>query len=202
MGNGAAAETCDIVQKRCFEMYTGSLTGNFLIAVPSLDDPNFDHTVILVCKHTKEGAFGLVVNKILLNSITPLLASFGIEEKQFDLPVHYGGPVKPEQGYVLYSPYNEKYGAMKVSETLGVTASKEILFDIAAGKGPSRFLLTLGFSGWTANQLEEELMADSWLVAPLDYDILFKAPITERWRLAAGSIGVDLERYSHRSGYA
>jgi putative transcriptional regulator len=179
-----------------------NISGKFLIAVPGLEDPNFKHTVVLVCEHSKEGAFGIVVNRVLMNSFRPLLKAFEIERSVIDMPIYYGGPVKPEQGYVLYSPYNEKYGAMKVSETLGVTASKEILFDIAAGKGPSRFLLTLGFSGWTANQLEEELMVDSWLVAPLDYDILFKAPITERWRLAAGSIGVDLERYSHRSGYA
>jgi putative transcriptional regulator len=179
-----------------------TISGNFLIAVPGLEDPNFKHTVVLVCEHSKEGAFGVVVNRVLMNSFKPLLKAFEIERSVIDIPVYYGGPVKPEQGYVLYSPYNEKYGAMKVSGTLGVTASKEILFDIAEGKGPSRFLLTLGFSGWTANQLEEELVMDSWLVAPLDYDILFKAPVGERWRLAANSIGIDLERYSNRSGYA
>jgi putative transcriptional regulator len=202
MGNGAAAETCDIVQKRCFEMYTGSLTGNFLIAVPSLDDPNFDHTVILVCKHTKEGAFGLVVNKILLNSITPLLASFGIEEKQFDLPVHYGGPVKPEQGYVIYSPSHKKYPSMIIKKNLAMTASKDILFDRAAGSSPKKMFFALGFAGWGANQLEEELMMGSWLVAPADLHVIFSVPVSERWKAAAALIGVDFDRYCDLSGNA
>jgi putative transcriptional regulator len=98
-------------------MDIGNISGNFLIAAPGLDDPNFDHTVILVCEHTREGAFGLVINKILMNSITPLLQSFGMEKMQLDLPVHYGGPVRPEQGYVIYSPYNEKkYGSIIITE--------------------------------------------------------------------------------------
>ena len=179
-----------------------NISGKFLIAVPGLEDPNFKHTVVLVCEHSKEGAFGIVVNRILMNSFKPLLKAFEIERSVIDMPIYYGGPVKPEQGYVLYSPYDEKYGAMKISEDLAVTTSKEILFDIAEGKGPDRFLFTLGFSGWTANQLEEELMMDSWLVAPLDDAILFNSPISERWRMAANSIGVDMERYSSRGGYA
>ena len=179
-----------------------NISGKFLIAVPGLEDPNFKHTVVLVCEHSKEGAFGIVVNRILMNSFKPLLKAFEIERSVIDMPIYYGGPVKPEQGYVLYSPYDEKYGAMKISEDLAVTTSKEILFDIAAGKGPDRFLFTLGFSGWTANQLEEELMMDSWLIAPLDDAILFNSPVSERWRMAAYSIGVDMERYASRGGYA
>ncbi len=179
-----------------------SLSGKFLVAVPGLEDPNFKHTVVLICEHSQEGAFGVVINRILMNSFKPLLKAFDIERSVIDIPIYYGGPVKPEQGYVLYSPYDSKYGAMKISPTLAVTASKEILFDIAGGKGPERFLFTLGFSGWSANQLEEELMMDSWLVAPMDHDILFKAPVGERWRMAATSIGIDLERYSYRSGFA
>jgi putative transcriptional regulator len=179
-----------------------NISGKFLIAVPGLEDPNFKHTVVLVCEHSKEGAFGIVVNRILMNSFKPLLKAFEIERSVIDMPIYYGGPVKPEQGYVLYSPYDEKYGAIKISEDLAVTTSKEILFDIAKGKGPNRFLFTLGFSGWTANQLEEELMMDSWLVAPLDDAILFRSPVSERWRMAANSIGVDMERYSSRGGYA
>jgi putative transcriptional regulator len=179
-----------------------NISGKFLIAVPGLEDPNFKHAVVLICEHSKEGAFGIVVNRILMNSFKPLLKAFEIEQSVVDMPIFYGGPVKPEQGYVLYSPYREKYGAMKISKNLAVTASKEILFDIARGKGPERFLFTLGFSGWGANQLEEELMMDSWLVAPLDDTILFKVPVGERWKVAATSIGVDMERYSNRSGFA
>ena len=80
------------------------ISGKFLIAVPGLEDPNFKHTVILVCEHSREGAFGIVVNRVLMNSFRPLLKAFEIERSVIDMPVYYGGPVKPEQGYVLYSP--------------------------------------------------------------------------------------------------
>ncbi len=179
-----------------------NISGNFLIAVPGLDDPNFDHTVILVCEHTRDGAFGLVINKILMNSITPLLQSFGIENKKLDIPVHYGGPVKPEQGYVIYSPCDEKYNSITVADNLAVSASKEILNDIVSGNGPERFIVALGFAGWGANQLEEELMMGSWLVAPVDSNIIFRVPVSERWRTAAKLIGVDFDRYCDLSGSA
>jgi putative transcriptional regulator len=83
-----------------------------------------------------------------------------------------------------------------------VTTSKDILHDIAAGKGPRKYFFALGFAGWTANQLEDELILDSWLVAPVDYEIIFNIPVGDRWKHAASSIGVDLERYIKRSGLA
>jgi putative transcriptional regulator len=183
-------------------MYIDNLSGNFLIAVPSLEDPNFDHTVILVCEHTKEGAFGLVINKILMKSITPLLQSFGIEKRELDLPVHYGGPVKPEQGYVIYSPCNKKYHSIIITENLAMTASKDILYDIASGTAPESFMFALGFAGWGAHQLEEELMMGSWLVAPADFHIIFSMPVSERWRAAGRLIGIDFERYCDLGGSA
>jgi putative transcriptional regulator len=183
-------------------MNINNVSGNFLIAVPGLDDPNFAHTVVLVCEHTKEGAFGLVVNKILMNSITPLLQSIGIEKKRLDLPVHYGGPVNPEQGYVIYSPCDNKYNSISITENLAMTASKDILYDIASGSAPERFIFTLGFAGWGANQLEEELMMGSWLVAPADFRIVFGMPVSERWRAAAGLIGIDFDRYCDLNGTA
>lgn len=179
-----------------------NISGNFLIAVPGLDDPNFDHTVILVCEHSRDGAFGLVINKILMNSITPLLQSFGIKNNEIHIPVHYGGPVKPEQGYVIYSPCDEKYDSIIITDKLAVTASKEILNDIVSGNGPARFIVALGFAGWGANQLEEELIMGSWLVAPVDSRIIFGIPISERWRTAAKLTGVDFDRYCDLSGSA
>ena len=186
-------------------MDINNMSGKFLIAVPGLDDPNFSRTVVLICEHSKEGAFGLVMNRILMNSFMPFLDAFDIKNSVVDLPVYYGGPVKPEQGYVLYSPFHERdeqYVSIKVSENIAVTASREILLDIVRGKGPQRFMFTLGFSGWASNQLEEELMSDSWLVAPLDANIIFNVPASERWRYAANSIGIDLDRFINRSGIA
>lgn len=179
-----------------------NISGKLLIAVPGLDDPNFSRTVLVICEHSREGAFGLIINRILMNSFSPLLSAFEIKRSVVDFPVHFGGPVRPEQGYVLYSPADEKYMSMKVDDTIAVSASKEILCDIAEGRGPQRFLFALGFSGWTSNQLEDELMTDSWLVAPLDNDIIFNVPAGGRWRRAACSIGVDLDRFCNRSGSA
>jgi putative transcriptional regulator len=178
------------------------ISGSFLIAVPGLDDPNFSQTVVLVCEHSKEGAFGLVINRILMNSFRPLMKAFDITTSAVDLPIFFGGPVRPEQGYVLYSPYDGKYGSIRISDNLAVTASKEALQAIAQGKGPERFIFALGFAGWTENQLEDELMTDSWLVAPLDHRIIFDLPVADRWKSAAGSIGVDFDRYMMKGGWA
>ncbi len=178
------------------------LSGHFLIAVPTMEDPNFKRSVVLVCEHTREGAFGLIINKILMNSFKPLLPAFEIKKSRVDLPIFYGGPVRPEQGYVIYSPFDEKYGAMRINESLAVTTSKDVLHDIARGRGPERYMLALGFSGWAPNQLEEELMTDSWLVAPLNHDIVFEIPAGDRWKETAGSIGVDFDRFYCSSGSA
>jgi putative transcriptional regulator len=184
-----------------------NLTGMFLIAVPSLKDPNFERTVVLICDHTKDGAFGLVVNKILLNSFIPLLAGLDIKECIIDLPVFYGGPVKPDQGYILFSTFRCKpapaenyYPSIKINDNLMLTTSKEILIDIAKGKGPGQFLFTLGFAGWAPGQLEYELMTDGWLIAPVNNEIVFDIPVTERWKAAADSIGVDLTRLVYKHG--
>jgi len=178
------------------------LSGNFLIAVPRMEDPNFKRSVVLVCEHTKDGAFGLIINKILMNSFKPLLSAFEIKKTRVDIPIYYGGPVRPEQGYVIYSPFDDKYGAIRVAGSLAVTASKDILQDIAKGMGPERYMLALGFSGWAPNQLEEELMMDGWLVAPLDHDLVFSTPSEDRWKGAAGLIGVDFGRFFCSSGSA
>jgi len=179
-----------------------SLAGNFLIASPIMDDPNFSHTVVLMCDHTDDGAFGLVVNRVLMESFQPLLNNFDIAGSSVDMPVFFGGPVKPEQGYIIYTPFNKIYGSLKVAANIGVTASREMLMDILSGKGPERYLFALGFSGWNSHQLEDELLTDSWLVAPCNKDIIFSMQVRDRWRAAAKQIGVDFYRYSERSGTA
>ncbi len=179
-----------------------NITGKLLVAVPGLEDPNFRHSVVLVCEHSGVGAFGLVVNRVLMKSIRPLTEALGMESAAVDFPVYYGGPVKADQGYLLFSPFEDRHGAIRITDDLGVTASKEALLDITRGKGPSRFIFTLGFSGWTANQLEAELMGDSWLVAPPDLRLIYSAPVADRWRMAGQSIGVDFARYVGSSGRA
>ncbi len=177
-----------------------NLTGMFLIAVPGLNDPNFERTVVLICDHTKDGAFGLVVNRILLNSFVPLLGGLDIKECVTDIPVFYGGPVKPEQGYILYSPSKTYHPSIKIHDKLSLTTAKEILIDIATVKGPDQFLFALGFAGWAPGQLEYELMLDSWLIAPANNEIIFDTPLNERWRASADSIGIDITRLVNKQG--
>lgn len=179
-----------------------SLSGNFLVASPGLDDRNFGQTVVLVCDHTEEGAFGLVVNKVIVESLQSLLLNLNITPGTVDLPVYYGGPVRTEQGYTIYSPFRKKYGDLKIGRNIGISSSREILQDIVLGKGPEHYLFALGYSGWSADQLEGELLANSWLVAPVDSDVLFTMRPAERWRSAARLVGIDFNRYSGRSGNA
>ena len=111
-----------------------NLSGMFLIAVPGLKDPNFERTVVLICDHTKDGAFGLIINRLLLSSFIPLSGGLDIKECIMDLPVYYGGPVKPEQGYILYSSSDLYYPSIKINDSLSLTTSKEILVDVAIGQ--------------------------------------------------------------------
>jgi putative transcriptional regulator len=179
-----------------------SLADNFLIASPGLDDPHFSQAVVLLCDHADNGAFGIMVNRVITESFQSLFFRFDLEKGPVDMPVYYGGPVQPEQGYIIYAPFSKKYGSLKIAKNLGVTSSRELLQDIVLGKGPEHYLFALGYSGWNANQLEGELMTDGWLVTPVDSDILFRVKPAERWRSAARLIGVDFHRYSERSGNA
>jgi putative transcriptional regulator len=182
------------------EIEIDNLTGMFLIATPGLKDPNFERTVVLICDHTSQGAFGLVINRILLNSFIPLIEWLDVKETKKDIPVFYGGPVKPEQGYILFIPEDVNYASINIKDNLSLTTSKEILIDLAKGKGPKKYLFALGFSGWAPGQLEYELMIDSWLVAPMDKRIIFDIPVKDRWKAAANSIGVDLTRLVDKQG--
>lgn len=178
----------------------GNLTDSFLIAVPSLRDPSFSRSVVLICDHSNNGAFGLVVNRLLLSSFVPLSSSFDIKECHVDMPVFYGGPVKPDQGYVLYASRLDYSPSIRIRDDLILTTSKDILVDITRGRGPEKFLFVLGFAGWAPGQLERELMEDSWLIAPSDNRIIFDIPVNERWTAAAALIGVDLRRVICRQG--
>lgn len=179
-----------------------SLSGNFLVASPGLNDPHFSQTVVLMCDHTDAGAFGIVINRVITNSFHSLLSRFDLEKGPVDMPVYYGGPVQPEQGYIIYAPYRRKYGSLRIAKNIGVSSSRELLQDILNGKGPADYLFSLGHSGWSSNQLEEELMTDSWLVVPMAEEIVFSAKPAERWRSAAGLIGIDFHRFFERSGNA
>ena len=181
------------------------LANHFLIAMPGLTDPNFHHTVTYLCEHDEEGAMGLVINRPIEMQLGDLLQHVGIrveDDEVLSRPVFLGGPVQPERGFVLHEPLGDWDATMQVTDRIGVTASQDILAAIARGEGPERFLVALGYAGWGAGQLEEEMLANAWLSGPADPGILFETPVEARWEAAARHLGVDLGMLSGDAGHA
>ena len=183
-----------------------SLTGQFLIAMPNLADPNFHHTVTLICEHTGDGALGIVVNRPTELTLGEIFAQLDLEQPpqgpaQTQL-VLAGGPVQPERGFVLHDEPDKWESTLRVSATIGVTTSRDILVAIARGDGPGRSLVALGYAGWSAGQLERELSDNAWLSVSATDDVLFSIPFEQRWKRAAGLLGIDLGRLSNEAGHA
>jgi putative transcriptional regulator len=182
-----------------------TLANHFLIATPSMDDPNFSRGVTLLCQHGEDGAMGLLVNRISDFTLGEVLAQMRIECSDPELaatPVLLGGPVQTERGFVLHDGGEGWDSTLRVSAQLCVTTSRDILVSMAEGKGPKHALVALGYAGWTAGQLEEELQADAWLTVPATEAVLFHTPIEQRWQAAARLMGVDLDRLTGYSGRA
>src|SRR5262249_9715211 len=148
----------------------GSLTGQLLIAAPALNDPNFDHTVVLLVRHGEGGAFGLVLNRPLgERPLAGLLASLGEREKSTtsgSVRVFAGGPVQPALGFVLHSTDYRRADTVEIDGNIAVTASAEVLRDIGRDQGPKKRLVVFGYAGWSPGQLEREIAAGAWFTAP------------------------------------
>lgn len=172
-----------------------SLAGKLLIAMPSLSDPNFQRSVVLLGAHSLDaGAFGLMVNRPLEVELSEILNEIGIDSPDRDLPaVLAGGPVEPSNGFVLFEPGSrpENDDDLILPAGLTVSGSTETLVDFAGGTFGGRFCLILGYSGWHPGQLEAEIEENSWLVAPLESSLVFETPHEDRWVAALNSIGVD-----------
>ena len=181
------------------------LTHQFLIAMPALTDPNFFQTVVYISEHNPSGALGLVINRPLNLSLGQLLEHLQIATDRPDLaamPVFHGGPVQPEQGFVLHSPVGHWGATLRVTERIGITTSRDILQATARGEGPESLLVTLGYAGWGPGQLEQELVENAWLSGPADFDILFHTPSERRWLAAAALLGINLNLLSTDAGHA
>lgn len=161
------------------------------MALPQLKDPNFEQTVVLLCEHGEEGALGLVVNRPTPFTLGDIYEGQEIEgEGGRGAPVHYGGPVQPEMGFVLYEG-REYEGSLPALGQVRLGTSLEILRDIAAERGPGRFLFCLGYAGWAPDQLEQELARNDWLVVPAREEILFEVPAERRWEQAIRALGIE-----------
>ena len=182
-----------------------SLTNHFLIAMPNLGDPNFSRTVALICEHSKDGAMGLVINRITDLRMTDVLEQMNIEapdSRHLNEPVHVGGPVQINRGFVVHEPLGKWESTLAVAGELGVSTSRDILEALARNQGPEHYILTLGYAGWEAGQLEHELAENAWLSGPADRGILFHTPPEARWNAAARLLGIDLTTLSGEAGHA
>lgn len=181
------------------------LTDHFLIAMPALEDPNFHRSVTLVCQHDARGAMGIVINRAADCTLGELLGPLALPSTDphvAGMPIVSGGPVHPDRGFVLHDDPREWRSTLRFGRGLAVTTSRDILAAMARGDGPRRVLVALGYAGWTAGQLEEELAQNSWLTVPADHAIVFDTPLEGRWQAAARSLGVDLSRLADYAGHA
>ena len=181
------------------------LAGHLLIAMPGTPGPDFEQSVILVCAHTAEGAMGLVLNRPLVEpDFGALLRQLNVEPQppMRVLRLVAGGPVDHERGFVLHSKDWFGEGSVHVDNSLALTASLDILHEVAKGHGPSEALLALGYAGWGPGQLDEELQKNFWLVAPASTDILFDAASDTKWRRALAVLRVNPAWLSAQAGNA
>lgn len=181
------------------------LTNHLLIAMPTLADPNFSQTVTYVCEHNDDGALGIVINRPTEMRVREMLAHLEIEPIQaaagVDRPIYAGGPVQRERGFVLHEPLGHWEASLAVTDTIGLTSSRDILGAIARGEGPPRHRVALGYAGWGAGQLEREIAANAWLSGPADTAILFETPADQCWHAAATLLGVDLNLIPGQAGH-
>lgn len=183
-----------------------NLTNQFLIAMPTLTDPNFSRTVTYLCSHDEGGAMGIVINRPMDMGLGEVLGQMGIDAIHQDaatIPVLQGGPVLPERGFVLHRPAREWDAVLQVQGSgIAVATSRDILKAIAEGEGPNDVVVALGYAGWGAGQLEQEFGDNAWLSGPADQSIIFELPYEQRWESAARLLGVDLDRMSGQVGHA
>lgn len=192
-------------------MNTTDLTGHFIIAMPGLLDENFNHTVTYICEHDENGTFGITINRetdITVNEIIAQMETATDKKEPHEKDtsqsqsVYLGGPVQQGRGFILHKPLGNWGSTLKINDTMALTTSRDILEAIARNEGPEQAMIALGYAGWGAGQLEQELAANTWLSCPAEEQIIFNTPASKRWQAAADLLGVDLQLLSNESGHA
>lgn len=181
------------------------LANHLLIAMPALADPNFARGVTFLCQHNAEGALGIVVNRLSQFNLGDVLEQMDIHTDLTLLarsPVYSGGPVQMDRGFVLHEPCGQFDSSFRISDELCVTTSRDVLAAMAAGTGPRQSLVALGYAGWAAGQLEEEIRDNAWLSVPANPSILFDTPVEQRWQAAARLAGIDVRLMTDYAGHA
>ena len=192
-------------------MSTGSInfTNQFLIAMPGMAGDTFAGTVIYMCEHTDKGALGLVINKPIDIKLKNLFEKVELTLDRDDLaeePVYFGGPVQTERGFVLHERLDSDGGhynsSLKIPGGLEMTTSKDVLEALSNGVGPRKVLVTLGYSGWGAGQLEDEMGRNSWINVSAEPEIIFDTPVEQRYDKALSLLGIDARMLSQEAGHA
>ena len=186
-------------------MSSVNLTHHFLIAMPNMADPHFSRTLTYICEHNDQGALGLVVNRPIDMTLQALFERLSLPLAPgalSDSPIYFGGPVQTDRGFVLHEPAGNWQSTLRVGEAIGLTTSKDILEAVGRGEGPARMLVTLGYAGWAAGQLEHELSQNAWLTVEARDAILFDVPAEERLPRAMQLLGVDFARLQDAAGHA
>jgi putative transcriptional regulator len=185
------------------------LTNQFLIAMPGMGSDMFAGTVVYLCEHNERGALGLVINKPIDIKLKNLFekVELSLDRPELsDVPVYFGGPVQTERGFVLHERLGEEGGhynsTLSIPGGLEMTTSKDVLEALSAGGGPRRILVTLGYSGWGAGQLEDEIGRNSWLTVQAVPEIIFDTPVEQRYDRAMGLLGIDTTMLSQQAGHA
>ena len=189
-----------------------NFTNQFLIAMPSLRDGTFAGTVVYMCEHTEKGALGLVINKPIDITLKNLFEKVELSLDREDLaskPVYFGGPVQTERGFVLHESlggagdegghYNS---SLRIPGGLEMTTSKDVLEALSSGAGPKKILVTLGYSGWGAGQLEDEMQRNGWINVNAEPAIIFDTPVEQRYERALSLLGIDARMLSQEAGHA
>ncbi|HYH69732.1 MAG TPA: YqgE/AlgH family protein [Methyloceanibacter sp.] len=201
------------LEKELDSQREGYLDGQLLIAMPAMGDPRFARSVIYMCAHSPEGAMGIIINHRAPNiDFTELLEQLNIvpEAERISLPstvdamsVYLGGPVEVGRGFVLHSAdYYKADSTLPIDESVCLTATIDILRDIAKGSGPDKALLALGYAGWAPGQLENEIQANGWLHCPADMELIFDPHVDRKYTRALGKIGIDPVRLVNDAGHA
>lgn len=184
---------------------SGDFAGHFLIAMPSLNDGFFNHAVTYICEHNETGSFGIIINQETTITMQQIAEEMKIETGEgYDRnqSVYIGGPVDQGRGFILHHPTGNWQSSLKVNDSVALTTSKDILKAIVNNQGPENCIVALGYAGWAAGQLDDEMANNSWLTCPADEQIIFNTPAEERWKAAAKLIGVDLSLLSSDAGHA
>ncbi|OJZ18720.1 MAG: hypothetical protein BGP21_07140 [Thiobacillus sp. 65-29] len=185
-------------------MDTVNLTHHFLIAMPGMVDPNFNGTLTYICDHSEQGALGVVVNRPIELELSTLFEQLGLSlpEPLHHQAVYFGGPVQTERGFVLHVPPRTFSSTLTVNDAVSLTTSKDVLEAVSLGEGPEKFMVSLGYAGWSAGQLEEEMKQNAWLSVAADPQVIFDLPAEARLPAAMKLLGIDFANLSEEAGHA